>query len=157
MTDPQPPATPPATPATNLAKARHPHVHFDTPIAVVDDQDLSKAQKVAALDSLEQDARQMVAASAEGMAGGEPAGLHEVLAAKAALDLPPTDYAYDVVLRDLLARQATEHAGKTLDAITAALAALQALAQLNTPALELAATTAAAEQADEAARERLDP
>lgn len=157
MTDPKPPATPPATPATNLAKARHPHAHFDAPIAVVDDQDLSRAQKAAALDSLEQDARQMVAAAAEGMAGGESAGLHEVLAAKAALELPPTDYAYDVVLRDLLTRQASEPAGPMHDAITTALTAVQALLQLNAPDLILAISRAAAEQADETARERLDP
>ena len=147
----------PAAPVTNVAKARHPHAHFDAPIAVVDDQDLSKAQKVAALDSLEQDARQLATASAEGMGGGEPAQLHEVLAAKAALELPPTDYAYAVVLRDLQSRRDSEHAGKALEAISAALAALQALALLSSPALEQAAKTAAAEQADEAQRERLDP
>ena len=147
----------PATPATNVAKARHPHAHFDAPIAVVDDQDLSKAQKVAALDSLEQDARQLATASAEGMAGGEPAQLHEVLAAKAALELPQAEYAYAVVLRDLQARRDAGHAGKALDAITAALAALTALEHLSLPALEQAAAMAAAEQADEAAREKLDP
>ena len=147
----------PAAPATNVAKARHPHAHFDAPIAVVDDQDLSKAQKVAALDSLEQDARQLATASAEGMGGGEPTVLHEVLAAKAALELPATDYAYEVVLRDLQARLDAAHVGKMLDAIAAALAALKALMHLNSPALEQAANNAVAEQADETAREKLDP
>ena len=153
MTIPEAPATPP----TNLAKARHPHVHFDAPIAVVDDQDLSKSQKLAALESLEQDARQLATASAEGMGGGEPTKLHEVLAAKAALELPATDYAYDVVLRDLQTRLEAEHPGTALDIIAAALAALKASMQLTAPDLEKAATAAAAEQADEAAREKLDP
>jgi hypothetical protein len=63
--------------------------HFDEPQDVVADSSLSKPQKVKALDALEQDARQLSEASAEGMAGGERTKLHEVLKAKDTL-APPT-------------------------------------------------------------------
>ena len=71
--------------------------------------------------------------------------------------LPQSDYAYEVVLRDLQARLDSGQAGKAQDVVTAALAALKALGQLSTPALEQAARLAATEQAEEAAREKLDP
>ena len=62
-------------------KVPKPATHFDEP-QVVADSSLSKAEKVKALDTLEQDARQLSEASAEGMAGGERTKLHEVLKAK---------------------------------------------------------------------------
>jgi hypothetical protein len=49
---------------------------------------LPKGQKLEALDALEQDARQLSVASAEGMIGGEPSKLHDVLDAKDSLEVP---------------------------------------------------------------------
>ena len=68
-------------------KVQKPAAHFDQPHEVVVDPSLSKPQKVKALDTLEQDARQLSEASAEGMAGGERSKLHEVLEAKSRLTL----------------------------------------------------------------------
>ena len=64
-----------------------PAAHFDQPHEVVVDSSLSKSQKIKALDTLEQDARQLSEASAEGMTGGERSKLHEVLKAKSGLTL----------------------------------------------------------------------
>lgn len=72
-------------PANSAAKAQRPSIHFVEPHEVVTDPALSNAQKVEALDTLEQDARQLAAASSEGMAGGERNKLHDVLRAKARL------------------------------------------------------------------------
>jgi len=77
------------------------HANFETPAQIVADPELSKVEKVGMLESMEQDARQLATASAEGMGGGEPTNLHEVLGAKEALGLPA---AYDLVLSDLKAR-----------------------------------------------------
>ena len=64
--------------AKSDAKVQKPSANFDEPQEVVVDPSLSKAQKVEALDTLEQDARQLAEASSEGMGGGEPNKLHEV-------------------------------------------------------------------------------
>ena len=74
--------------AKNDAKVQKPSDHFDEPHEVVEDSSLSKARKVEALDSLEQDARQLAEASSEGMSGGERNKLHDVLIAKKTLDAP---------------------------------------------------------------------
>jgi hypothetical protein len=71
------------------AKVRKPSSYYDAPDKVVVDSSLSKAQKVEALNTLEQDARQLAEASSEGMAGGERNKLHDVLIAEDALALPP--------------------------------------------------------------------
>ena len=71
------------------AKVRKPSTYYDEPHEVVADASLSKAQKVEALNALEQDARQLAEASSEGMAGGERNKLHDVLIAEDALALPP--------------------------------------------------------------------
>ena len=84
-----------------LSKTQRPHAHFDAAHEVVVDPDLSKEQKIEVLDSLEQDARQLAAASAEGMSDGEATGLQEVLHARSVLELSPTVIAYEVVLQDL--------------------------------------------------------
>jgi hypothetical protein len=62
------------------------HPNFDAPIEVVADPSLSKQEKAEALEDLEQDARQLAIASGEGMSGGEPTALAEVLHAKEALE-----------------------------------------------------------------------
>ena len=82
-------------------KTARPHAHFEAPHEVVVDPSLSKEQKIEALESLEQDARQLAIASSEGMSDGEATGLQEVLHAKSVLELPPLSIAYEVVLQDL--------------------------------------------------------
>jgi hypothetical protein len=110
-------------------KANKPHAHFEAPHEVIVDPALSKNQKLKALDALEQDARQLAVASDEGMGGGEPTQLHEVLQAKETLAMLPTAQAYAIVLTDLQAKlKADEHA--TSHAVVAqALAALDAVAK----------------------------
>ena len=88
-------------PGTTAEKAERPHAHFEAPHEVLVDPELSKEQKVEALDRLEQDARQLAIASSEGMADGEATGLQEVLHAQSVLSLPPLAIAYEVVLQDL--------------------------------------------------------
>jgi hypothetical protein len=82
------------------------HENFDAPHQVVD-------------------ARQLATASSEGMDGGEPTALSEVLQAKEALELSPTDLAYELVLKDLEARRLK--GGGDADLIAQAIAALGAL------------------------------
>jgi hypothetical protein len=93
------------------------------------DPSLSKQEKAEALEDLEQDARQLAIASGEGMSGGEPTALAEVLNAKEALVLPSTDFAYELVLKDLEARRLTGDGDSRLIAQAAA-----ALAALRKPA-----------------------
>ncbi len=63
--------------------------NYEAPGLVLKDPTLSPAEKSKALKTLEQDSRELAAASNEGMAGGEPTALSEVLRAEAALDVPP--------------------------------------------------------------------
>jgi hypothetical protein len=53
----------------DYAKVENPATAFTKPIDVVKDSSLSKTEKVEALDAWEQDARQLMTASNEGMAG----------------------------------------------------------------------------------------
>ena len=108
-----------------------PHSHYDHPVDVVVDPDLTKAQKRTALDALEQDARQLATASDEGMSGGEATRLHDVLAAKDVLDLPPSEIPAATALQSLQAKlpqvegtpahAAVAHAIEAIHAATAAL------------------------------------
>jgi len=172
MTTPVPPTTPtgaPESPAQETrAKIDRPHARFQQPTDVVVDPALSKPEKVRVLDKLEQDARQLAAASDEGMSGGEATGLHEVLAAKGALDLPPADIAAALLTQSLKSHLAgiegtAEHTviAHAIDAIKAATAAIAHLATAG-PTPEPNAPTqskgqVAAEVAAEAALEKLDP
>ena len=63
-------------------KVEKPHANFKTPHEVIADPALSKQE----LTELEQDARLLATAAAEGMTGGEPSNLREVLDAKEALE-----------------------------------------------------------------------
>jgi hypothetical protein len=107
----------------------HTHPNFDAPIEVVADPSRSKQEKTEALEDLEQDARQLAIASSEGMSGGEPTALAEVLHAKEALEPPSTDFAYELVLKDLEARRLAGDGDAGLIAQAAA-----ALAALRKPA-----------------------
>jgi hypothetical protein len=66
-------------PAVEVAK---PSAHFENAGEVLTDKALTKTEKTAVLDTLEQDARQLSEAAAEGMDGGEPNRLREVLEAQ---------------------------------------------------------------------------
>ena len=52
-------------------KIEHPEVHYKTPEEIAKDNELSPEQRKKALDTWEQDARQMLTANNEGMAGSE--------------------------------------------------------------------------------------
>ena len=52
-------------------KIEHPQVHYKTPDALIEDYDLSPKEKERALNVWEQDARQLLTASNEGMPGSE--------------------------------------------------------------------------------------
>ena len=103
------------------------HPNFDAPIEIVADPSLSKQEKAETLEGLEQDARQLAHRLRRGNeGGGEPTALAEVLHAKEALELPSTDFASELVLKDLEARRLTGDGDARLIAqAAAALAALQ--------------------------------
>jgi hypothetical protein len=113
--------------AKSDAKVERPSAHFDEPHEVVVDASLSKAQKVEALDTLEQDARQMVEASNEGMGGGERDKLHDVLIAKDRLAVLPVADAYETVLQDLRARETRDPTIDTRVLLKQAITALEGL------------------------------
>jgi hypothetical protein len=52
-------------------KMEHPQAHYKTPDEITNDNELNSEQRKKALDTWEQDARQMLTASNEGMAGSE--------------------------------------------------------------------------------------
>jgi hypothetical protein len=54
-----------------MDKIEHPQSQYATPDELVDDRDLSVEEKIKALKVWEQDARQMLTASGEGMPGSE--------------------------------------------------------------------------------------
>jgi hypothetical protein len=73
-----------------------PETHFQSPAAVVKDRNLSHEEKKNALDAWEQDARQLLTASNEGMPGSEEGlvkednhRLGEVIRAKGKIGEPP--------------------------------------------------------------------
>jgi hypothetical protein len=142
-------------------KVEKPSANFKTGHEVVADPALSKPEKETALDALEQDARLLATASAEGMTGGEPTNLHEVLDAKEALALRPTTYAYEVVLRDLRTRQAAGPQERTQALIKHAIEALEALERADVAQASTAPgnpTPGSDEEiAKEAETEKLDP
>lgn len=148
-------------------KIHKPHAFFAEPHDVLTDPALSTAQKAEILATLEQDARQMVTASDEGMTGGEPGKLHEVLAAATTLALPPVARAYDLVRNDLRSRLKVGDPGDGRAVIELALTAVEAAvrsmashtAEDAAEAMRSASTKAAfdVDVADEIAREKLDP
>lgn len=152
---------------TSAAKLAKPHAFFAEPHDVLTDPALSKEQKTEILATLEQDARQLVAASDEGMTGGELGKLHDVLVATNTLALPPVAHAYDLVLNDLRSRLKAEASGDARTVIQLALTAVEAatasLASHTATASADAIRTASAKAsfdagiADEIAREKLDP
>jgi len=57
--------------ASKTDKIEHPQSHYATPDELVEDRVLSLDDKIKALETWEQDARQMLTASGEGMPGSE--------------------------------------------------------------------------------------
>ena len=146
---------------TKQAKVDKPATNFETPSEVVADPALSKQEKGKALETLQQDALQLAVASSEGMGGGEPTNLQEVLDAKNTLETSPAGDAYGVVLRDLKTRQAAspsdgmraliDHAIKAMEALERAKVASTSTTAGNVPA------DADSEIAMETEMEKLDP
>lgn len=115
-------------------KVQHPLAHFENPAEVVVDSVLTKGEKVRALETMEQDARQMAVAAGEGMVGGERARLGDVLAAKDALELPPFDLAVTVVVQSLRAKLPQYEGTEAHTLIVGAIEALQAACAAIRPA-----------------------
>ena len=142
-------------------KIERPRANFETALEVVADPALSMLEKEKALDALEQDARLLSTASAEGMTGGEPTNLREVLDAKEALELPTTTRAYEIVLGDLRTRQAAGPQERTQALIKHAIAALEALERADVAQASTAPGNpfpgSDEEIAKEAETEKLDP
>jgi hypothetical protein len=85
-----------AKPRDTRDKVDNPETHYRKPADVAADKKLSPKEKSKALDTWEQDARQLLTASNEGMAGGaeglEPSDNHrlgEVVRAKAEIGKKP--------------------------------------------------------------------
>ena len=82
--------------AAKKGKLENPAKHYNSPDDIVNDDDLSPAEKRQALDTWEQDARQMLTASNEGMEGDQEGldqrdgdRLGEVLRAKEKIGAKP--------------------------------------------------------------------
>jgi hypothetical protein len=146
-------------------KLAHPAKEFSDPAAVVADSALSTKEKRVALSSLEQDARQLAVASAEGMGGGEETGLRDVLETERSLDESSADAAFNVVLRtfteQLQATRGTDAHGLVNRAIEAINAARAAIATHNVAAQGTPPGApepgSAAELQEELDKEKLDP
>lgn len=61
----------PSAAPSKADKIEHPQSHYATPDELIDDHALSLDEKIKALKIWEQDARQMLTASGEGMPGSE--------------------------------------------------------------------------------------
>jgi len=61
----------PRAASSKIDKIEHPQLHYATPDQLIEDRDLSFEEKLDALKIWEQDARQMLTASSEGMTGSE--------------------------------------------------------------------------------------
>jgi hypothetical protein len=61
----------PSSAPSKTEKIEHPQSHYGTPDELIEDRALSLDEKIKALKIWEQDARQMLTASGEGMAGSE--------------------------------------------------------------------------------------
>jgi len=116
-------------PVDSDTKVQRPSIHFTEPHHVVLDDSLSDDQKAEALDTLEQDHRQLSQASAEGMHGGEPTKLHDVLDARDALAASAISDAYGTVLADLQSRQMLESSHVTKALLDQALFSLKRLVE----------------------------
>ena len=154
----------PASTAGVKTKVNEPHKAFEHPAEVVADPSLSKEQKVSALDSLEQDARQLATAADEGMTGGEDTNLREVLVAKEALELPGSEAAFAVVMQTLEAKLAKSQGtddnivfSRAIDAMNAARKVLGHPTSAPRTPQGAAKPGSKQELEEELAKEKLDP
>ena len=135
------------------------------PAHIVVDPALSKDQKARVLEAMEQDARQLSTATAEGMDGGEPTRLHEVLVAKSTLDPAPDSIAFAVVVNTLKAAlpeakgtQAHAVILRAIESVEAAWAAIQKMVRAHAiPVGDPTTTASEKELAEELDKEKLDP
>ena len=104
-----------------------PSTHFDKPQKVVCDDTLSLDQKSEVLDTMEQDARQMALAEAEGMGGGEPNKLNDVMEAKTELSVVTAMESYTAVMEDLRAWRIEEKNHDVIAHINQAISAIERL------------------------------
>ena len=139
--------------AKSGAHGGQPGKTFIEPAHVVADPDLSTREKIRVLNSLEQDARQMAVAAAEGMSGGEQTRLRDILQAKRMLESPPFEAAFTVVRQTFEARLQTAPGTETHTLITRALDALKAARK----AISEPTKTPSSELDEELAKEKLDP
>jgi hypothetical protein len=107
-------------------KIERPHAHVTHPTDIVVDPSLGKDEKLKMLDALEQDAQQLSTAAAEGMTGGEPTQLRDVLMAKETLALPPGEIALSIVLQSLKSKLPSVVDTKAHPLILSAITALEA-------------------------------
>jgi hypothetical protein len=56
---------------SKIEKIEHPQAHYATPDELIEDQDITLEEKLAALTIWQQDARQLLTASNEGMPGSD--------------------------------------------------------------------------------------
>lgn len=150
--------------ASTREKVEHPAKTFGEPTEVVADGGLSAHQKLRALDTMEQDARQLAVAASEGMAGGEDTNLRGVLEAKRTLDLPSPEVAFTVVRRTLEAELKRTRGSDIQPVINRAIEALHAARAAIAHADDMPAAPpgaprpgSAEELAEELAKEKLDP
>ena len=146
------------------AKVEHPAKDFSNPIEVVADPALSTPEKFTVLNSLEQDARQLAIASAEGMDGGEETRLRDVMQAKRSLELPSADAAFAVVsrifeeqLRETLGTDTHVLIAQAIEAIRAARKAMAERAEAPSPPPGVPEPGSADELEEELDKEKLDP
>jgi hypothetical protein len=137
---------------------------YAKPAEVVADPSLSARDKATALNTLEQDARQMAVASAEGMSGGEETNLREVLQAKRTVGLPSAEAAFAVVtatfeeqLQETLGTEAHALISRALEAIQDAREAVSRMADTPIPPPGAPKPGSTEELDEELAKEKLDP
>jgi hypothetical protein len=131
---------------------------------VVADPALSAREKHTALSTLEQDARQLATATAEGMTGGEETQLHNVLEAKRLLGSPSAEAAFAVVLRafeeqrrDTMGTDTSVLIDRAIDAINAAREAMAGRARTPAPPPGAPEPGSTKELEEELEKEKLDP
>jgi hypothetical protein len=145
-------------------KLAHPAKEFSDPAEVLTDCSLSPPEKLVALNSLEQDARQLAVAAAEGMAGGEQTKLRNILQAERSLELPSSDLAFTTVLR-IFEEQRRKTRGtdtdvlitRAIEAITVARDAIMRQAVAPVPPPGAPKPGSKAELQEELNKEKLDP
>jgi len=151
-------------PSEGRSEMAQPAKVFSDPKQVLVDPTLSTHEKRQALDSLEQDARQLAVATAEGMDGGEQTTLHNVLQAKRSLDEGSSEGAFSQVLRtfeeQLPNTLGTEAHALIAHAIDAIHAARDAIAERHNAAIPPPGAPEAGSQKElkeEIDKEKLDP